>query len=235
MRAAERCSARRRTGLSPTPTGPARSVLLTWHGHEAALHRASDPADPNDDYRCEYRVVHPGDGVRWLSVVGRAVFAPAPDLSGGRLLLRLLGTARDVSAAHRSDQERQRSAALLRTIIETASGLIYAKDRQGRMLLADQATLDVVGKPWAEVDGCTDVETLDDPIQGEAVMANDRRLLESGIAEEFEEVVGAIGGTQRIWASSKTPMRDDSGVVIGLVGVSIEITSGSAPKHCCCA
>lgn len=117
-----------------------------------------------------------------------------------------------------------RADALLRTIMETAPSLIYAKDRRGRMLLANGSFLRFLGKSWAEVEGKTDAEFISDPAQAEAVLANDRRIMETGQVHAFEELVGLDGGQPRTWLSTKTPMRDLDGTTVGLVGVSIDIT-----------
>jgi PAS domain S-box-containing protein len=114
---------------------------------------------------------------------------------------------------------------LLRTIIEAAPGLIYAKDRQGRMLIANSATLDLIGKTWLDVFGRTDLEFLSDTSQAEAVMDNDRRIMQGGRTEELEERVGNEGGAPRIFLSTKTPLRDPDGNVAGMVGVSLDITA----------
>jgi PAS domain S-box-containing protein len=127
-----------------------------------------------------------------------------------------------------SEAELRHTDRLLRAILETASGLIYAKDRQGRMLVANETTLALIGKSWAEVSGRTDREFLDDPVQAEAVMTTDERIMATGTPEEVEEQVGVAGGQPRIWLSTKAPMRDGDGRVVGLVGISQDIT---ARKH----
>jgi PAS domain S-box-containing protein len=119
---------------------------------------------------------------------------------------------------------REYSAALLHTIVETTLEPIYVKDRAGRFLLANGGALALIGKAWSEVQGRTDVEVLDNPEQSAAVTANDQRIMQSGEAESVEEVVGGHDGQVRVWLSTKTPMRAADGEVIGLVGVSVEIT-----------
>ncbi len=123
-----------------------------------------------------------------------------------------------------SEAELHKTDRLLRTILQTASGLIYAKDRGGRMLISNDPVLALIGKRWDEVEGRTDLEFLDDPAQAAAVMANDARIMTSGIAEEVEELVGAADGAPRIWLSTKAPMRNAAGEVVGMVGVSQDIT-----------
>ncbi|MFN7143288.1 MAG: sensor histidine kinase, partial [Myxococcota bacterium] len=46
----------------------------------------------------------------------------------------------------------------------------------------------------------------------------------TGVAEELEEVVPLSDGTRRVWASRKVPYLDAEGRVIGLLGVSRDIT-----------
>jgi PAS domain S-box-containing protein len=90
--------------------------------------------------------------------------------------------------------------------------------------VANAAVLALVGRTLPEVVGRTDQELLDDPAEAIAVMANDRRVMESGEPQEVEEVAGGSNGHGRVWLSTKTPMRGADGSVIGLVGVSVEIT-----------
>jgi PAS domain S-box-containing protein len=119
---------------------------------------------------------------------------------------------------------KQESERLLRTIVDAAPGLIYAKDRQGRMLLANLSVMDLINKPWSAVMGRTDDDFLDDKVQAAMVMANDRRIMETGQTDEMEELVGTDDGHVRVWLSKKTPLRDGNTDIVGLVGVSVEIT-----------
>lgn len=123
-----------------------------------------------------------------------------------------------------SSLKEEQSNALLRTIVESAPGLIYAKDKAGRMLLANRAALELIGKPWSEVEGRPDSEFLADPRQGEAVMKNDRLVMSGAAVQEVEEVVDHPERGMRVWLSTKTPMRDADGTVTGLVGVSVDVT-----------
>ena len=119
----------------------------------------------------------------------------------------------------------QQTEALLRAILETAPAVIFAKDLQGRMLIANDAATDLIGKPWDEVQGRTDREFLSDPTQGEAVMENDRRILRQGVAEVVEEEITTPGKAPTIWLSTKSPMRDAQGRIVGLAGISVDITA----------
>jgi PAS domain S-box-containing protein len=136
----------------------------------------------------------------------------------------VLGTIADITERKHAENKLERSSTLLRTIVETAPGPIYAKDRNGCMLLANAGTLKLIGKTWTEVEGQTDLQLLADPVQAAVVMANDRRIMETGQVEELEELVEDRDGAVRVWLSTKTPIHDPGGQVSGLVGVSVEIT-----------
>jgi PAS domain S-box-containing protein len=190
----------------------------------AELARALDPNDPNDNYACEYEVLSPSGRILMLAAVGRATFTADTTCGGGRRAIRIDGTFRDITQARQAEQKRQQADAMLRAIIEASHGLIYVKDRSGRMLLANKPVMAVIGKPWQDVEGKTDQEFLDDSTQAAAVMAADRQVMETGEVKVFEEVVSDDQGDVRIWQSTKTPMRDAGGQIIGLVGMSVEIT-----------
>lgn len=126
-------------------------------------------------------------------------------------------TVQTREAAHKA------SEALLRAITDTSPDAIYVKDRQSRWLLANPALLRIVGRTAAEVLGKTDRELYTDPSIGEAIVENDRQVLERGQPEVFEEVADTPDG-RRTFLSIKAPRRDPAGAAIGLVGISHDIT-----------
>lgn len=113
---------------------------------------------------------------------------------------------------------------LLLAIAEATGDAIFAKDRQGRLIFANPATLALIGKPLDAVLGRTDLEFLQDMDAARRVMANDARIMDSGVAEDLEETVPLLDGSHRIWFSRKLPYRDATGQVVGLLGVSRDIT-----------
>ncbi|MFO1024991.1 MAG: CHASE3 domain-containing protein [Acetobacteraceae bacterium] len=130
----------------------------------------------------------------------------------------------DVTGQRQAETALAQSQALLQTVIETTPGLIYAKDRQGRMLMANSATQALIGRPWQEIEGRTNEEFLDDPAQAEAVTENDRQVLERAQALEFEEIIYQRGQPPRTWLSTKSPMYGIDRQITGIIGVSVDIT-----------
>ena len=61
-------------------------------------------------------------------------------------------------------------------------------------------------------------------------MATDRRIMESGRTEVLEEDVALPDGRPAIWLSTKSPLRDAHGAVVGLIGSSIDFTEQSRAR-----
>jgi PAS domain S-box-containing protein len=131
---------------------------------------------------------------------------------------------RDVSEQRRADEALRESSALLRAISDTSVDMIYAKDERGRMRFANPATLALIGKPVDQVLGRTDAEFLNDKDVARRVMENDRRVMDTGDSGELEEIVPLPDGQEKIWLSRKLPFLDERGQVVGLLGISRDIT-----------
>jgi PAS domain S-box-containing protein len=131
---------------------------------------------------------------------------------------------RRASEHAQAEQALRDSMTLLRGISDSTGDVIFAKDRQGRMRFVNPAALSLIAKPMEQVIGKTDEEVLEDTAAARAAMANDRQVMESGLAADFEEIVSLADGTRRIWFSKKMPYRDGEGNVIGILGISRDIT-----------
>ncbi|MCW3798219.1 PAS domain-containing protein [Sphingomonas sp. BN140010] len=119
-------------------------------------------------------------------------------------------------------EELQRTTSLLNVIGDAAPSLIYAKDREGRFIYANQAVLELYGCDVAELIGRTDADFAG-PEDAAEFRRNDRRIMSTGKAEELEEQVTGDSGT-RIFLSVKAPLRNQGGQVIGIVGTSTDVT-----------
>ena len=131
---------------------------------------------------------------------------------------------RDVSERRHAEQALRESTALLSAISDSSPDVIYAKDAQGRLRFANPATVALIGKPLEHILGRTDAELLADPEAAREVMENDRRIMDSGGGEELEELVPMPDGEHRIWLSMKIALSDTEGQVVGLLGISRDIT-----------
>ncbi|NOT08611.1 MAG: PAS domain S-box protein, partial [Gemmatimonadales bacterium] len=134
----------------------------------------------------------------------------------------LLGMGIDITAQRLAHEELQRTGDLLRAVAEGVSDAIFVKDRAGRYLLMNQAAANFVGKSIEEVLGQDDTALFDAADAGH-VMERDRQVMESQLVETVEEELTAAG-VKRAYLTTKAPYRDSDGKVIGVLGISREVT-----------
>lgn len=124
-------------------------------------------------------------------------------------------------APSEAGEELRAARSLLEIISHSTPDLIFSKDRAGRITYVNNATCRVLGRTRAEIMGKTELEFLGDNDFSRTIVANDRRIMESGVAETLDEV-GPDGA--RIFQITKTPQRNSRGEVVGLVAVGSDVT-----------
>lgn len=115
------------------------------------------------------------------------------------------------------------SSALLQTFAASTSELIFAKDREGRLLMVNPAALQALGLGREEVLGRSDLVLFGSPDDLPGERESDARIVATGEAMTCEQTrVGADG--PRTYLVTKSPLRDEAGQAIGVVGVATDIT-----------
>ncbi len=116
-----------------------------------------------------------------------------------------------------------RSEALLEAIVEGTTDAVYAKDAEGRYLLFNAAAAQATGKAPPDVMGKDDT-FLFPPNEAKRVMEGDRAVMESAKAQTYEEVVTTASGETTTYLSTKGPLFDAEGRLVGLFGIARNIT-----------
>ncbi|MGD0229945.1 MAG: PAS domain S-box protein, partial [Syntrophorhabdales bacterium] len=129
----------------------------------------------------------------------------------------------DITERKKAEVALQETKSLLQAITDHSPDPIFVKDRESRITFGNPALLAVWGRPLDEVIGKDDRQLYDDHAVAEAIVANDRMIMQSGRSHAIEEVVQTKDGL-RIYLSTKTPYRDDKGDIAGLVGIARDIT-----------
>lgn len=114
---------------------------------------------------------------------------------------------------------------LLRTVIDSLPDYIYIKDAESRLLLNNAAHARIAGLDRPDdVIGKTDFD-LFPPDMAAQYYADDQAIITSGTSLINREEVGPGPDGQRAWSlTTKVPLRDQNGVVIGLVGMTRDIS-----------
>lgn len=109
-------------------------------------------------------------------------------------------------------------------IIDSVGAHIYWKDLEGKMLGSNQSNLestrfdkieDIIGKTEDNISINRDFS--------EAIKVNDAKVLSNGKNMVFEET-NKIGDKEFVYLSTKSCLRNNEDKIIGLVGVSVDIT-----------
>jgi PAS domain S-box-containing protein len=138
-------------------------------------------------------------------------------------IIGITGAAVDITQIKQAEESLHRSNAILNAINQFTPTLVYVKDRQGRMILANPALLETLNLPESGVIGATSLDFHRPLEAAEQIMENDRQVMESRQTQQFEEVLDTPDG-QRYYLSMKSPYWDKQGNVIGLIGLSTDIT-----------
>jgi PAS domain S-box-containing protein len=139
---------------------------------------------------------------------------------GGRTMI--LGALRDVTEQLKAEEELRRQHGLMEAVMEGSTDAIFVKDREGRYLLVNTAGLRILGRPLEKVIGRTDTE-LFPPDMAALHQASDRRIIDSGESETYEQEV-RLGSKTVHWFTAKAPYRDEQGDIVGVVGVAHDLT-----------
>jgi len=181
-----------------------------------ALHFSSRP-DPGHD--TEFRAVLADGGVRTIRARCR-VFCRR-----GMKPSRILGVAWDVSNLRSHDEAYARDRHLLTTLMDHIPDNIYFKDRESRFIAVNRAMARLCGMAdSAALVGKTDLDVFCADHAFRA-MEDERRIMESGEPIVNLEEMETWSDGHVTWVSStKMPLRDPRGRIIGTFGVSRDIT-----------
>ena len=148
----------------------------------------------------------------------------------------IVGTILDVTDHARRIRALRRDSAMLDSLLENIPLSIYFKDRQSRHVrVSDYMTKNNPeeyikndeGKIHPHADdllGKTDFDLYEQPFAAEAI-ADDRRVLEDGtVITDRIESAKTGNGKQIYTSTTKAPRYDSNGDIVGLVGVTLEIT-----------
>ncbi len=139
--------------------------------------------------------------------------------------LRSLGTVQDITSMVEAELQAREAYVVLQSVIDTAPVRVFWKDLHGVYLGCNHAfARDADVASVADVVGRTDNQLVW-RAQAELYREDDRRVRESGVPKlRYEEPQSQNGRT--IWLrTSKVPLRNEHGAVIGIVGVYEDITA----------
>jgi PAS domain S-box-containing protein len=169
-------------------------------------------------YHDEYRIVRRDDGkVRYVQEDGLVIV----DEEGS--VVHILGTLQDITDRKGAEIELINSKALLESLVHSIPDLIFYKDRASVYLGANRSFCEFTGQSEEELVGKTDYDIFPKDV-AEFFRKKDREMLELGEPRSNEEWVDYPDGRRVLLDTLKTPYYGPDGEVLGLIGISRDLT-----------
>jgi len=110
------------------------------------------------------------------------------------------------------------------TVLEQLPGHIYWKDRKGAMLYCNRNNWESFGlKSFSEYQGKTDYEVFPKDV-ADMLWHTDEEIMRTGMIKIVEEIDPNAEGGSRVYLSHKAPLRNRKQEIVGVSGVSVDIT-----------
>src|SRR5713226_233204 len=114
------------------------------------------------------------------------------------------------------------SSNILQAVIDATPDAIFVKDLAGRYVLVNEAAARFLGKSPADIVGKHDLELYPEET-ARRFIEDDQKVLATGEPRAFEGVATGEAGTQA-YLVTKGVYRDKNGQILGLFGISHDIT-----------
>ncbi len=166
----------------------------------------------------------------WATAAGFGPFVRSQPAESFLALHIFLGSAAVASLAlgavvverERSIQALHEQGLVLRTVIDGATDAIYVKDAMGRFATVNAAGTRLFGMRPEDVIG-KDAVALFSAEEASAVRKVDQEVWRTGQSVTVEEPL-MVEGKTRVLHTTKAPYRDHLGRMIGIIGISRDIT-----------
>jgi len=176
--------------------------------------------DHCSEFDSEFRVFWPGDFSQHILRTRAHVTCDAEGKP-----LRVVGVSWDVTERRHTEADLDRKRTLLDALMEHLPDKIYFKDIESRFIFANKAKLAQHGlTDESEILGKTDLNFFREDRARQA-MADELRTMTTGKSIVDQEEKNVWGDGSVTWVSTtKLPLRDSEGNVIGTFGLSRDIT-----------
>lgn len=171
-----------------------------------------------NSFRLEWRRLRKDGSYLWLETTATCVY----DEKGQ--IYRVVCCSRDISRRKQTENVLHEEQALLRTLIDCLPDSIYMKDSHGRFLLNNGAHRRFLNREASDILGKTSWDLWPSEL-ATLYEADDRVVIRSGqILRNREEPIQDAEGNRRWVSTTKTPLTGPDGTVVGLIGISRDIT-----------
>ena len=142
-------------------------------------------------------------------------------MSDGRLIM----FGHDITDRKKSEEALRESERRLRQIIDLVPHFIFAKDANGKFVLANEAVAEAYGCTVEELIGKTDADYNPKKEEVDYFIQEDLKVIKSGHAKyNIEETITDATGNTRVLSTTKIPYSSAGLDTPGVLGVSVDIS-----------
>ena len=165
-----------------------------------------------------------GDGVlrRRDGSTLTAAYSLAPLTDGGGAAGAVV-TISDVTERRQAERALRETNAILRAVVDGTSDAIFVKDCDGRYVMINAAGAAIVDKRFEQIIGRNDSDIFEEAT-AERVRKADQEIIRTGLPQTVEHTYAPLGGREITLQTFKGPYRDDTGKVIGVLGIARDVT-----------
>ena len=133
------------------------------------------------------------------------------------------GYIRDITERKQAQKALEDNLSLLRAVINGTDNHIFIKDLESRYLLINPAGATMLGTNSEAAVGKDD-SAFFSPESVRANQESDQAIMRSGESHTYESS-DVIDGVEHVFLSTKSPYRDATGKLLGVIGIAREITA----------
>ena len=188
------------------------------HPDDQALYLRHLDQNEQDELTLDFRILAKDGSQRWIGHRCRVLFNAQGDYIGRS------GSNRDITERKMAEIALRESEDHLRTLVSSIPDLVWLKDPEGVYLTCNPRFEEFFGAPEADIVGKTDYD-FQPREMADFFRNNDRAAIAAGKPTMNEEEVRfASDGHKELLQTIKTPMYDDKGQVLGVLGIARDIT-----------
>ena len=198
-----------------------KTVMELWPGELAEIYHYQDlQLIENHEYQIYESKIADKDSAFHDVIFAKDVFYDETGSVAG-----IIGAYVDITDRKLAEEKLSESKMRLRQVIDLVPHFIFAKDINGKFVLANKAVANIYGTTAQELIGKSDADFSPDKIEVEHFLSEDRQVIESGISIfNFEEIVTDTKGVKRVFETTKIPFTASGTNLPSVLGVSVDIT-----------